>query len=355
MFTDTFAADFQTHPKPARFAQMRRQIAASAVTALLCGLGSSACDSAANSPADGAVPPPAAIAAAAVQEPAPGTAQAQEAPEAPTGKESAGEPPVEAEPAAEPAEEAPAEDEPEEGEGESIDADADAGDPPEDEAAKAIEPIKVLFIGDSMVATGVGALIEKGLDANEQVTCYRKGKSSSGLARPDFYNWMDEAKRQLEYRNPQVVVVMIGGNDGQDLRSKSGKGTGKPWPGEKWNVGYRERTDALLELLAADGRQVVWLGLPKAGMRSFEKKLVTIRQIQKDAVAALGDRGVYVETSPFLVDDAGELMKHGKVRGKNRELRAKDGIHFTMSGSEFLADQVVPALLNELDLPTVEG
>lgn len=308
-----------------------------------------ACDSAPKTPSEQANPPAAAIPSAPAATAATGDAAAASGEAAPTGAAAAS---GEAAPTGAPS---PS------GDTQAVEANAkdDGGDQaddpeaPDDEAAD-VEPRRVLLIGDSLVATGFGVLLEKGLDAHPEVTCFRKGKSASGLARPDFFDWMGEAKRQIEYRKPEVVVAIMGGNDGQDLRPKSGKGRGVAWPSDAWNAGYRERMDALLAQLSADGRKVIWVALPPMGMRSLEKKLVTIRAIQKEAVEALGDQGVYIETAAFLTDDEGKLKTYGVVKGKKREIRADDGIHFTMSGSEYLANLVVPELLNELGVSAVE-
>ena len=58
-----------------------------------------------------------------------------------------------------------------------------------------------------------------------------------------------------------------------------------------------------------------------------------------------------MDTTQFLVDDQGQLLASAPVKGKSRELRAEDGIHFTMSGSEYLADKVYPEVLATLGLP----
>jgi len=60
--------------------------------------------------------------------------------------------------------------------------------PEPEPAAAPTEPRRVLILGDSLAATGFGAMLEKRLDAREDVVCYRKGKSASGLARPDFFD-----------------------------------------------------------------------------------------------------------------------------------------------------------------------
>lgn len=231
-----------------------------------------------------------------------------------------------------------------------IDAAAKAPD------AEPARPKTVLILGDSLAATGFGALLEKKLDAHADVQCFRKGKSASGLARPDFFDWPAEAKKQIDARDPDLVVVIMGGNDGQDMtrrpKDKSGAKRVSWGDPDAWKLDYRARVDAFLGDIVDDERKVLWLGLPKMGMRSLEVKLEIIRSIQKDAVDALGDRGSYVDTIPFVTDDSGTLISEAKV-GKSRKLqqiRAEDRIHFTMAGSEFLADRVVPEVLRVLGI-----
>lgn len=211
------------------------------------------------------------------------------------------------------------------------------------------KPKRVLILGDSLAATGFGALLERKLDAHEDIECFRKGKSASGLARPDFFDWPTEAKKQLEFRKPELVVVIMGGNDGQDLTRKKGKRVSWSEP-DAWKDDYRARMDDFLATLAADERKVLWLGLPTMGMRSLETKLETIRAIQREAVEALGDRGRYVDTAPFVTGDDGALLTEAKVGGskKAQPIRAEDRIHFTMSGSEYFADKVLPEVFGAL-------
>lgn len=233
----------------------------------------------------------------------------------------------------------------------AVAAPAGAEDPGGTAAEAAPVEHKVLILGDSLAATGFGALLERKLDAHPQIVCYRKGKSASGLARPDFFDWPSEAKKQLEFRKPDLVVVIMGGNDGQDMTRKKGKRVA--WSDvEAWKTDYRARMDELLGQLVADDREVVWLGLPKMGLRSFEAKLEIIRAVQMDAVAAQGDRARYVDTIPMVTDDSGELLAEAKVGSsrKPQAIRADDRIHFTMSGSEYFADQVYPKVLEALEL-----
>lgn len=237
------------------------------------------------------------------------------------------------------------------------DDDANAAAEPAEPETPAIpaEPYKVLVLGDSLAATGFGALLERRLDAHPHVVCYRKGKSSSGLARPDFFDWFAEAKRQVAQREPDLVIVIIGGNDGQDIVPAKRGERRVAWKHEEWASTYRARTDAFLDEISAQDRDVLWLGLPTMGLRSLERKLDLIRGIQKEAIEARGEGFVYLETAPYVSDESGEMLTEAPVgkHGKRQKIRAEDEIHFTMSGSEYLADKVYPEVLQVLGLEDI--
>ncbi|MCA9717463.1 MAG: DUF459 domain-containing protein [Myxococcales bacterium] len=235
-------------------------------------------------------------------------------------------------------------------------ASAEAATPDDDADDEGAEPAtlelprRVLILGDSLAATGFGALLEKKLDAHPDINCFRKAKSATGLARPDFYDWMAEGKRQVEARDPHLVVVIMGGNDGQDLTNKSGKGKRVHWKTDEWDDAYAERMAEFLDEIAGEDRQVLWLGLPRMGLGSFEKKLTLIRSVQEKAVNdKLGARGEYLDTTEITSDTNGSLLKTADVgKKKNQSLRADDGIHFTMAGSQYFADRVYPEVVRVL-------
>ncbi|WP_434421863.1 SGNH/GDSL hydrolase family protein [Nannocystis pusilla] len=220
---------------------------------------------------------------------------------------------------------------------------------PVEVAAAPSGPRKVLVLGDSLAATGFGAMLEKKLDEHPDIECFRKAKSATGLARPDFYDWESEAKKAVEQRKPDLVVVIMGGNDGQDLTTKTGKGKRVAWKSDGWNDAYKARVAEFLSEISAEGRKVLWLGLPRTGTTSFEQKLTTIRDVQSQALADFGEAGVYLDTTPFITDADGDLIDTATVgKRKAQALREEDGIHFTMAGSEFFADKVYPEVLRVL-------
>ena len=210
---------------------------------------------------------------------------------------------------------------------------------------------RVLILGDSMAATDFGRALQRWLNRHPQVTCRRFGRSATGLARPDFYDWMRRARQLLRRHDPDVVVVVIGGNDGQDLLNHEGKGRVR-YRTSAWEPEYERRLYHFGELLAEQGRRVMWLELPAMARPRFERKLRQIRRLQEE-VTALLPRNRYVATRAIFYGDGGELRHSVPGRRKlkgGRPMRQDDGIHFTVEGADYFARRVLSDILVGLNL-----
>jgi hypothetical protein len=128
------------------------------------------------------------------------------------------------------------------------------------------------------------------------------------------------------------------------------------WDTPEWRDAYAERLRTFINGVRAPGSNLLWLGLPRTGTVKFERKLEIIRDVQRSVVDSLGPTAVYLDTSPFLLDDEGVLLREAPVgsRGRRQRLREDDGIHFTMGGSRFFAAKVYPAVLEALRLEDVD-
>ena len=211
-----------------------------------------------------------------------------------------------------------------------------------DNAKRKTQPVRVLIIGDSMAATDFGRELQKKLRGRKQTRCFRKGKSSTGLARPDFYDWMGEGKRQIQKTKPNVVIVIVGGNDGQDLIDKAKKKRRVFWRGKKWETAYSERINSFVTLLQEPDRHVIWLELPAMDRKRLENKLKLIREVQKETIETMGNRAHYVRTEQHFYETSGKLIRKisdPKSR-KKVPLRQEDGIHFSLAGSKYFAQRV---------------
>ncbi|MCP3140267.1 SGNH/GDSL hydrolase family protein [Pyxidicoccus xibeiensis] len=208
----------------------------------------------------------------------------------------------------------------------------------------------VLLLGDSLIATGFGDYLQARLDAHPHIRAARRAKSSTGLARPDFFDWMEVGKQEVQRHQPDVVVVILGGNDGQSLQDGKG-GKSIHWGKPEWEQAYRQRLEDFVTALSAPGRKIVWLELPATGRKRFEQKLSLIRGLQREVISARED-ALHVDTRPFFTDDKGRALLLARVEGfrKPMRLRMEDGVHFTVAGGRYFASKVYPEVLNALGL-----
>ena len=88
--------------------------------------------------------------------------------------------------------------------------------PPNPKEPTAADPLRVLIVGDS-IGIDLGDALQPDLADTGVVSAALDGRVSTGLTRPDYFNWPAELTADLKSQNPQVVVVMIGANDAQDF------------------------------------------------------------------------------------------------------------------------------------------
>jgi hypothetical protein len=207
----------------------------------------------------------------------------------------------------------------------------------------------VLLLGDSLIVTSFGEHLETLLNEQPGIRAVRRAKSSTGLARPDFFDWMAVGREEVERHRPDVVVVIMGGNDGQGLTDGKGKAQVQ-WGASGWTAAYRQRVEAFLGVLSAPGRKLLWVELPVTGLKNFERKLGIIRPLLREAVGARED-SVHLDTKSFFTDAKGGMLKEARVDGFRKPMRLKmeDGVHFTLAGGRYFATRVFPSVVALLE------
>ena len=198
----------------------------------------------------------------------------------------------------------------------------------------AADPLRVFFAGDSLIgniSTGFGQVFS----GEERMTMAVDYQVSTGLARPDVLDWPTYLSRVLQERgNDEVVVLMFGGNDDQDMETPEGRVT---LFSEEWVAEYTRRIGIMMDVARADDRTVVWLGLPAMEIPRLEQA----RQIMNHAAAneaAKRPNVEYVDLSETLTPDGVYLQTIGDVTA-----RLDDGAHITIDGAELVAEDIFEA------------
>lgn len=170
---------------------------------------------------------------------------------------------------------------------------------------------------------------------------------STGLSRPDYFDWPAHLAQDMAATNPEVVVFLAGANDDQPLELPGGGVADFGTP--EWVTEYGRRAGALMDEVRHQGRTMVWVGLPVMRAPDFAARMNVIddagrRQAERrPGVLYLDSRPLFSgpggDYAAYLPDDSGALAL----------MRAPDGIHLSPQGGMRLAEAVLRLLRDTPD------
>lgn len=198
---------------------------------------------------------------------------------------------------------------------------------------------KILILGDSLVR-GVGKEIAMMIHKTEGGFATVHAKVSSGLARPDFFDWPTELHKNFVVGKYEVVVVLMGTNDAQSFRHL---GKFYRFPSKKWDELYQERIVSFMDHACQGAKKVIWLGLPPMKSRSFDQKISHLNHLVEGAAKAKSCVD-YVSLAPILGDGGGRYASFRKVYDRYRRVRLRDGIHLTRHGGRLVAEELIHSI-----------
>ena len=219
--------------------------------------------------------------------------------------------------------------------------------------ATAADPATVFIVGDSDAGT-FGPYLQTLLDGTGIVETSLDYKVSSGLARPDFFDWPAEIDRKLPEVNPDIVVATFGGNDAQGLSVESGEFIiGDPVANEaEWSEEDQQRVGAVMDQLTQGGRTLIWVGIPNDDNPDVTARMAIQDQAAKAAAAERPDV-IFIDTwSRFSGRDGNwaEFVIDPRD-GEGKDVRADDGFHLNQTGAEILAIDIAQAIRDPLRAP----
>jgi hypothetical protein len=205
--------------------------------------------------------------------------------------------------------------------------------------------LRVVVVGDSLsqgLAPALGELFDP-LSAR----VLSLGRISTGLARPDYFNWQAALRRIVDEVRPDVVFVLLGTNDDQPIVTSERTvdlGT------TDWTYAYRERAAAFLREATSAGTRVVWVGIPVVAERERWDFYRRLNDVYADTAAA-DPLAAYVDSWRLLeTRDGGYAAYLRNERGVLQEMRAGDGFHFTPNGYLYLGRAAIRAAVEAFGL-----
>ena len=222
-------------------------------------------------------------------------------------------------------------------------ADAEPIDPAPAEAEPiAPAPRRVLLVGASSIQTDLGRALERHLEVFEGVEVLRHGRHSTGMARPDYFDWNARALELSADFRPDLVIAQFGGNDGQGLTDRDTGRAVAPFFTDAWDAEYGARLEAFVDLFADDGVPVVILGMPAMRNAYHQSKMARINAVTRAACERAG--AYFVDTFAMTADADGNPLARAEVDGRTRIVHASDGMHLSLYGSDMVAAGIVDAL-----------
>ena len=216
---------------------------------------------------------------------------------------------------------------------------------PELRVPTAEAPLRVWVGGDSMMRD-LSESVQRLTAGNALLDVTTHYEISSGLARPDYYDWPAALDADMDETDAEVVVVMFGANDGQGLIGADGTTYQQVTEGG-WQREYAARVAAVMDQLQEGGRLVLWVTQPPMRDGDFDARMHIVNELYRDA-ASTRPWVDLVETAAMFADEAGGFADRlPGPDGELHDLRQDDGIHLARSGADLLATDLIARIVEE--------
>lgn len=186
---------------------------------------------------------------------------------------------------------------------------------------------RIVILGDSL-GDGLYQGLTRLNKGNDRVKLTKKSKVNTGFVRVDRYDWNKAATKIAKSGAYDVAVVLIGLNDLQSFREK---GKSHHFQTDGWVVRYKDRIDRMMLDLKNAGMAVYWTSIPITSPKRYQKHYNYLNGLYREAAEKNGVRfidtwtplaGANGKYTPFWTDEA----------GKRKNIRMRDGVHFTPTG-----------------------
>ncbi len=205
------------------------------------------------------------------------------------------------------------------------------------------QPLRLSIIGDSM-AQVFGSSLKNLAEDTKLIRAKLDYKVSSGLSRPDYFDWPQHMVDELVRFDPDATVVVFGANDGQNVMY-GGKVLKE---GSKaWQRVYGERIGEAMDILTRNSRRVYWVGNPVMRNEGYSDRIALMNSLY-EAEAQHHAGVIYIGTWGLLADEEGDFAEYFREADGDLVLvRGADGIHLTRAGADRVAANVLDVILKD--------
>ncbi len=206
-------------------------------------------------------------------------------------------------------------------------------------------PQTVLFAGDSIMEE-LGPALAQMLAGKKTLKLVQAGRSSTGLCRPDFYDWPKAMRALMRSEHPRTVVICIGANDDQTVADA---GVRHQFISPRWQVAYRHKVEELINIIEEYGGISIWVSPPIMGPDTLRPRVFAIKEVIRQTCES--KNVPFIDIWPTLADTEGNFQySFIAPGGKTIKLRTRDGVHIAPEGNKILAKTVLPYLESILQI-----
>jgi hypothetical protein len=218
----------------------------------------------------------------------------------------------------------------------------------------ASSPYRFLLVGDSFMAVmgGVGDILEGSLIKFKEAAVLRVGRVSSGLSRPDYFDWPNQVRQLIANNQPNIVVIMMGTNDAQSFEMMSPEGQREifKYGTQKWEEEYRRRVREFLNIFQENHILVYWIGLPIMKDPVYSEKIKGLDLIYEQEILNFSNAR-FIPTWSLLADQNGNYASSLlDIKGRQMATRVSDGIHLTTFAGELVVEHVLKIIKEAIAL-----
>ncbi len=202
------------------------------------------------------------------------------------------------------------------------------------------KPLRLYVAGDSMDQVFGSSLVNLS-EATGLVKAKNDYKVSSGLSRPDFYDWPQRLVDQIVDYRPDAAVVLFGANDAQNVLYE---GEVLKVGAKAWQEVYARRVGEAMEILTKGGRRVYWVGQPIMRDFGYRERIAMMNHIY-EAEAKKHPGVAFVSIWQALANEKGSYAEYLEDENGDQVLmRAPDGIHLSREGGDRMAQVVLDVI-----------
>jgi len=210
-------------------------------------------------------------------------------------------------------------------------------------------PLTILSVGDSL-GEDLGYGLQDIIGSEPHIHLILDAVGSTGLANVAYYNWPKTLALELKQTHPQIMVILIGGNDavGFDQGNQP-----VPFGTALWHHYYSLRVAKMMSEAVRAGCRVFWVGLPIMAKDSVLSNHAMQELNRVYRTEAKSHPGVtYVSSWKLFQNTSGHFTEYLKnPSGLNTIVRDSDGVHIAPpAGQELVASAVLSAIDRVEDL-----